>query len=67
MKTQNMIIVAFVILAIAIWSVGNGITTTEAIWPFDEVNSSQQGNQTGNQSMSMANPVSPSQSENPDY
>jgi len=67
MISKNMMKLVFVIFAIAIWTIGNGITVVQAIWPFDQGNSSQQTNQTSNQSSTSSNPTSPSQSGSPGY
>lgn len=50
------------VFALGIWTIMSGLVTVQAIWPFDQGNSSQgtnqTGNQTGNQSLS---PVIPGQ------
>jgi len=53
--------------ALAVWTIGSGIMIAEAIWPFDQGNSSQQTNQTGNQSSTASNSTSSSQSASPGY
>lgn len=67
MLDQNMTRLFIIIFAVAVWAIGIGITTAEGIWPFDQGNSSQQTNQTGNQSSTASNPASPSQSGSPGY
>ena len=67
MLAQNMTRLFFVMFAVAIWTIGSGIMTAEAIWPFDQGNSSQQMNQTGNQSSTASNSTSSSQSASPGY
>ena len=67
MLAQNMTRLFFVMFALAVWTIGSGIMIAEAIWPFDQGNSSQQTNQTGNQSSTASNSTSPSQSASPGY
>ena len=67
MLAQNMTRLFFIIFAVAVWTIGSGIMIAEAIWPFDQGNSSQQMNQTGNQSSTVSNSTSPSQSASPGY
>jgi hypothetical protein len=67
MLDQNMTRLFIIIFAVAVWTIGTGITTAEGIWPFDQGNSSQQTNQTSNQSSTASNPASPSQSGSPGY
>jgi len=67
MLAQNMTRLFFVMFALAVWTIGSGIMIAEAIWPFDQGNSSQQMNQTGNQSSTASNSTSPSQSASPGY
>ena len=62
MLAQNMTRLFFIMFAVAVWTIGNGIMIAEAIWPFDQGNSSQQTNQTGNQSSAASNSTSASQS-----
>jgi hypothetical protein len=62
MLTQNMTRLIFIMLAVAVWTIGSGIIIAEAIWPFDQGNSSQQTNQTGNESSTASNSTSASQS-----
>ena len=62
MLAQNMTRLFFIMFAVAVWTIGSGIMIAEAIWPFDQVNSSQQMNQTGNQSSTASNSTSASQS-----
>ena len=50
MLAQNITRLFFIMFAVAVWTIGSGIMIAEAIWPFDQGNSSQQTNQTGNQS-----------------
>jgi len=67
MLAQNMTRLFFIMFAVAVWTIGSGIMIAEAIWPFDQGNSSQQTNQTGNQSSTVSNSTSPSQSASPGY
>jgi uncharacterized protein YxeA len=67
MLTQNMTRLIFIVFAVAVWTIGSGIIIAEAIWPFDQGNSSQQTNQTGNQSSTASNSTSSSQSASPGY
>jgi len=62
MSAQSMTRLFFIMFAVAVWTIGSGIMIAEAIWPFDQGNSSQQTNQTGNQSSTASNSTSPSQS-----
>jgi hypothetical protein len=61
MLPQNMTRLFFIIFAVAVWTIGSGIMIAEPMWPFDQGNSSQQTNQTGNQSSTASNSTSPSQ------
>ena len=67
MLAQNMTRLFFIMFAVAVWTIGSGIMIAEAIWPFDQGNSSQQTNQTGNQSSTASNSTSSSQSASPGY
>lgn len=62
MLAQNITRLFFIMFAVAVWTIGSGIMIAEAIWPFDQGNSSQQTNQTGNQSSTASNSTPPSQS-----
>jgi hypothetical protein len=62
MLAQNMTRLVFIMFAVAVWTIGSGIMIAEAIWPFDQGNSSQQTNQTNNQSSAASNSTSPGQS-----
>jgi hypothetical protein len=61
MLAQNMTRLFFIMFAVAVWTIGSGIMIAEAISPFDQGNSSQQTNQTGNQSSTASNSTTPSQ------
>jgi hypothetical protein len=61
MLAQNMTRLFFIMFAVAVWTIGSGIMIAEAIWAFDQGNSSQT-NQTGNQSSTASNSTSASQS-----
>ena len=67
MLAQNMTRLFFIMFAVAAWTIGSGIMIAEAIWPFDQGNSSQQTNQTGNQSSTASNSTSASQTGNLGY
>jgi hypothetical protein len=67
MLAENMTRLFFIMFTVAVWTIGSGIMIAEAIWPFDQGNSSQQTNQTGNQSSTASNSTSPSQSGNLGY
>jgi hypothetical protein len=62
MLAQNMTRLVFIMFAVAVWTIGSGIMIAEAIWPFEQGNSSQQTNQTNNQSSAASNSTSPGQS-----
>jgi len=62
MLAQNMTRLVFIMFAVEVWTIGSGIMIAEAIWPFDQGNSSQQTNQTSNQSSAASNSTSPGQS-----
>ena len=61
MLAQNMTRLFFIMFAVAVWTIGSGIMVAETISPFDQGNSSQQTNQTGNQSSTASNSTTPSQ------
>jgi len=67
MLQKNMLGLILVIFAFTALCIGSSINSAEAIWPFDQGNSSQQSNQTGNQSSMSSSPTTSSQSGNQGY